>query len=158
MLEMLFYIALLTLLLLVVVNSLILMVTSYRHIKASEVIESSAITAMDRMMVEIRNAKSVDVTNSVFNSSAGVLTLNTSSGSPAQIKFDGSTSTLAVYEDGVYSGPLFSADGRVKSLTFRSISTTTSAAIKIEMEIESGTSTSYNSKKFYDTGILRGSY
>lgn len=156
--EMLFYIALLTVLLIVVINFVLLMVTSYRNIRATQVIESSAVAAMDRMVGEIRNADSVDTGNSVFNNAAGVVVINTATTTPAKIKFDGSTTTLAVYEDNVYSGPLLSSDARIKSLTFRSISTSTSAAIRIELELESGTSSFYKSKKFYDTAILRGSY
>jgi type II secretory pathway pseudopilin PulG len=156
LLEMLFYIALLVLLLVVVLNSVLLMVTSYRNIKATEVIESSAVTALDTMVKDIQGSKAIDVT-SVLNSNPGVLVINTGTTTPAQIKFDGGTSSLAVYEDGVYSGPLLSKDARIKTLIFRSIGTST-PAVKIELEIESGTSTSYRSKKFYETAILRGSY
>ena len=156
--EMLFYIALLAILLVVVTNSVLLAVTSYRNIRSAEVIESSSIAAMDRMTTEIRDADSVDILNSTFDASPGVITINTATSTPAKIKFDGSTTSLAVYEDNAYSGPLFSRDARVKSLIFRHISTSTSEAVKIELEIESGTGTSYISKKFYDTAILRGSY
>jgi prepilin-type N-terminal cleavage/methylation domain-containing protein len=156
--EMLFYLAILSLLLLVVINCVVIIVSSYRNVRAEQTIENSAVAAMDRITEEIRNAVSVDSLNSTLGSSPGILSLNTATTSPAQIKFDGSTSTLAVYEDGSYSGPLFSGEARVKSLIFRSISTTTSSAIRIELEVESGTSTSYVSKKFYDTAILRGSY
>jgi hypothetical protein len=126
------------------------------------VIESSAVASVSRMMTEIRNAESVDP-SSTFGTNlvgtSGYLRLNTGVATPALVKFyvNGSSS-LAVDEDGVYSGPLTSTDARVKSLIFRSISTANSQAVKIELEIESGSSTNYKSKKFYDTAILRGSY
>lgn len=158
--EMLIYIFLLSLLLIVVVNSMVIIVTSYRNVKSTEVIESSAVTAMDRMETEIRNAKSVDAINSVFNSSgtSSILTLNTSTTTPAKIKFYASGNSLAVDEDGTYSGPLISSNARVKTLAFWSISTSTSAAVRIKLEIESGSGASYKSAIFYDTAVLRGSY
>ncbi|HZS43286.1 MAG TPA: prepilin-type N-terminal cleavage/methylation domain-containing protein [Candidatus Paceibacterota bacterium] len=158
--EMLIYIFLLSLLLIVVINSMVIIVSSYRNIKSTEAIESSGLSAMDRMETEIRNAQSVDAINSVFSGSgtSSILTINTSTTTPAKIKFYASSTILAVDEDGIYNGPLISSGVRLKTLIFRSISTSTSAAIKIELEIESGTGPSYKSAKFYDTAILRGSY
>ncbi len=160
LIEMLVYVALLSILLLVVINSVILIINSYRNIKTTEVLENAGLTAMDRLEAEIRNAKSIDATNSVFNSSgtSSILTLNTSTTTPAKVKFYATSTTLAVDEDGVYSGPLISSNARLKTLSLWLISTSTSQAVKIELEVESGVGPSYKSAKFYDTAILRGSY
>ena len=60
--------------------------------------------------------------------------------------------------NGADVGPLSVSAAVVSSLVFRSISTSTSQAIKIELTVESGASTAYFTKNFYETATLRGSY
>ena len=158
--EMIVYLALLTLLTIAIVNATVLMAQSYRNVKAVRSIESSAVSAMDRMEREIRNASNVNGSQTTYNSSPGSLMINTTdaSGTAATLRFYLSSNKVMLDRNGASIGPLTSSDSIVSSLIFRSISTSTSAAVKIELTIQSGTTTSYISKNFYDTAIMRGTY
>ncbi|MCX6701944.1 MAG: prepilin-type N-terminal cleavage/methylation domain-containing protein [Candidatus Zambryskibacteria bacterium] len=158
--EMLLYISILTVILTVIANALYSLNRSYRVIQSAEIIESSAITSLDRMVREIRDASSVDNLQSTFNTSPGVLTLNTTddSGANMTIQFFVSNQIVRVKENGVDIGPLTDFSTRVTNLVFRFITTAQSKALKIEMTIESGQGLNYKSKKFYSTAVLRGSY
>lgn len=152
--EVLIYIAILSVLLVAIVQSLLLLTNSYKNIKAVRSIESSAITAIDRMETDIRGAESINTGNSSFNVNPGVLTITTGA---TTTKFYVSNQRMYVDENGVQVGPLTNADVKVTSLIFRSISTTTSSAVKIEMSLQSSYSSALT-KNFYMTTVLRGSY
>lgn len=158
--EMLFYILILTMLLLVIVNILVVLVSSERSIKTSRNIENAAAVSMERMTREIRNATSIDVANSTFGGSPGVLTLNTidSSGNPESIKFYLSSSVVSLDQYGVYIGPLFPSSVTATSLIFREIDSGKSIAVKIEMTLTAGNGSYAKTASFYSTAILRGSY
>ncbi len=158
--EILIYILLLGLLLAAIINSTLLLAKSYRNVKATRSIESSAISSMDRMTREIRNATSINTGASSLNVNPGILALNTTtaSGTSQTIRFYTSSGKLIMERDGSTVGQLTFSDSNVSNLIFRSISTTTSEAVKIEMSIQSSTSTSFITKNFYQTVILRSSY
>ncbi len=85
--EMLVYIALLTSVTTLVVNGLVTMSKSYTDLRLSKNITTSATTALSRMVYEIRQAQSVDATQSTFVTNPGQLTLNTTpaSGVPTTV-------------------------------------------------------------------------
>ena len=76
-------------------------------------------------------------------------------GNPRTVEFSLSSGTLMFSENGVELGALSQSDARVSNLIFHLFSGPNSEGIKIEMTIESGTSTHYRSGKFYSSGILR---
>ncbi len=160
LIELLLYTGILIILVAVVGGTLLAFSRSYRSIAAEQALEQGAGSAMQRIVYEARNATSIDVVNSTFNSSPGKLSLNSSdqSGNPQVIQFFLSSSTLHVSEAGVDKGPITPAAARVTSLIFRSITASSSKAIKIEITVESGTSSAYRTRSFYDTAILRPSY
>lgn len=158
--EMLIYIFILTIILAVVTNSIYSLSKSYRSIRSADTLESSAMSSLDRIVREIHDATSVDSTLSTLGTSPGVLMLNTTDdlGATTTVKFSVSSQAIRVAEAGVDVGPLTDSSTRVTSLIFRLITTSQSKAVKVEMTIESGTSTSYKTKNFYSTAVLRGSY
>lgn len=159
--ESMIYIALLVVLFAGIVQAVILLSSSYRNVKTVRSIESSAIMAIDRMNREIRNAISVNTAQTTYNSSPGSLALVSfdSDGDPLAIRFYISNQRLMLEENGVSLGPLTSADTAVTSLIFRSFSTTTSSAVKIELQLANASTSSYAiTKNFYTTAVLRGSY
>jgi Tfp pilus assembly protein PilW len=158
--ETIIYIFILTLLLVGIVNSTLLLAKSYRSVKAVRSIESSAISAMDRMTREIKDATSINTGASSLNINPGVLSLNATnaSGTAEVLRFYVSGGKIMMDRNGVSVGQLTFSDSNITTLVFRSISTSTSEAVKIEMAIQSGTSTSFITKNFYDTAILRSSY
>jgi Tfp pilus assembly protein PilV len=156
--ETLIYMFLFVVLILGIINSTVLLAKNYRNIKSVRSIENSAISAMDRMTREIRDASSIS--SGTYNVNPGILILNgtDSSGTAETLKFYVSNGRVLLDRNGINIGQLTQADANVSSLVFRSISTTTSSAVKIEMTIDNGSSTPYITKNFYGTAILRSSY
>ena len=160
LIELIIYMALMTLLLAGVVQSTLLLTQGYRNVKAVRNIENSAIYSMDRMVREIRNAVSIDGSQTSYNTAQGSLKLNTTddSGTAETVRFYVTGGKVMFQRNGSDVGPLSVSSATVSSLVFRSIATSTSQAIKIELTVESGTSTSYFTKNFYETATIRGSY
>ena len=78
--EMLVYVAILTLTSVVIVDSLVSMISSYRYFRVVSYVESTGVSGMERMTREIRSASSVDTGNSTLLTNPGVLTLVSTSG------------------------------------------------------------------------------
>lgn len=160
LIEMLIYAGILVIIMAVVVSTLLALSRSYRTLSVAQQVESAAEVSLDRMLRETRSATSIDTAQSAFGTSTGKLTLNTtdSNGNATTIQFFLSGQTLRIKEAGVDVGPLTPTSTRVTNLTFRHITTAISHAVKVDMTIESGQDTSYRSKNFYGTAVLRGSY
>ena len=158
--ELLIYVGILLMITGIVVSTLLALTRSYRTLKAVESIDSAAQISLERMTREIRTATSVDVGLSTLGSSPGVLQLNTldASQSPTTAKFSMTGQIPHITQAGVDKGPLIASDVRMTSLIFRKITAAESQAVKIEIALESGTSTNYRSESFYTTVVLRGSY
>lgn len=158
--ETIIYVFIFTLLLIVVVNSLVSMTRSYRHIQANKDIETSAIVFLERVTREIRFAKSVDIGQSSFDTSNGSLYLNTldESGALGSIRFYLLNSRVHVNENSYYLGPLTLGKVSVSDLMFSRIATPKAEAIKIVVTLQSGEGGALRTKKFYSTVVLRGSY
>ncbi len=161
--ETLVYIALFTMLLIGIVQGLYTLTASYKNVRVYRSIELAAISAMDRMTRDIRSATSINTSQTSYNVSQGALSLSTydSSGNPLTVRYYLATTTARIMleENGVSLGPITPNDVAVDSLIFKSYSTTTSSAIKIEIIISNSTSTPVDfSQNFYGTAILRGTY
>lgn len=156
LIETVIYVSLLAIILVVLINTIFTMNRLYRYLNLSRHIQTSAITALDRMVRDIRDAESVNVGASTLGTSPGVLTLNTttSSNNPQTFQFFVSNGVLIVKQDEVDIGPLTLSDVVVDNLIFRHIVTGVSKAVKIEMTLKAGTSTA----NFYATAVLRDSY
>ena len=155
LIEMIVYVSILSVVFVIVVNTLLIVSRSYSSIKVSLDINNSATVSMERMIREIRKARSIDLIQSTLNSHPGRLVLNTidEEGLPLVVDFYLGNDTLKLKEGGVFSGDL--TDGvNVTNLVFRRISNGTSEAIKIEMEL----SNEDKNKVFYNTIVLTGSY
>ena len=156
-LEMLIYIAILALMLSVIMNIIVSALRSERIIKALRNVENSATVGMERLVIEMRQAESVNVSLSILGSNPGKLVLKGTdgSGNPRTVEFYLSLGRLLLKENGVDVGALSQSDARVSNLVFHLFSGPNSEGIRTEMTIESGTSTHYRSKKFYSSVILR---
>ena len=157
--EMIIYIFILTLLLFVIVNLLSSISDTRRAINVGRSLDNSMVFATERLTREIRNAISVDTTESVLNINPGKLVLNStdSGGLPRTLEFFVSDGVLRMKENNIDIGPITQQDARVTNLIFRHLTTPNSSAVKMEMEIEAGPlGKSIKTKKNYDTIILRG--
>ncbi|MDO8594048.1 MAG: prepilin-type N-terminal cleavage/methylation domain-containing protein [bacterium] len=158
--EMLFYIAILSLALLVVTQTLVVLMRSYGVLRGAQHIEEDVGGALDRMVREIRDANGVDDAGSVLGTHPGKLLLNTTTlaGAPRTVEFSLSAGQLLLKENGVVTGFLTSSSTSLSSLIFRKITSVRSKGVKIEMTMQSGTSTAARSENFYSTAVLRDSY
>lgn len=160
LIEMLVYTGILILIATAVSSTILALSRVYRSIAAEQRVEEAAMVALERMVRETRRADSIDEAQSIFDTSSGQLTIHTTDGdsTPLSMQFFLTGGGIHIKEGDVDIGPLTPASTRTTKLLFRSITTPQSKAVKIEMTVESGTSTSYRSKSFYGTAILRGSY
>ncbi len=159
--EMIMYIALLAVITVVVIDMMVSISVSYRTVKTTRDMENSAMTSMGRMETEIRDASSIDIPNSIFNTTSSVLSLNVENGTStatSTIRFYLTGGQIEIDQNSASSGPLTLPSVTVSSLIFRNISTGYSSGVKIELTMTATTSANLMTKKFYDTAIIRNSY
>lgn len=151
------YIALFCVLMAAIIWSLASVVRAYQKMKAIRNVENSAVAAMDRMEREIRDADSVNSSQSTFGTSNGVLTLNgnTPTGTAETLKFYLTNGVVYVDQNGTQLGPLTFSNVKVSALTFNYFSNTNSSGVKISMTMQASSTPASN---FYDSAVLRGSY
>ncbi len=155
--ETIIYIALLCILISAIIWSTASIVKAYKKMRTIRDVENSAVAAMDRMEREIRDADSVNASQSTFGTSNGVLTLNgnTPTGTSETLKFYLTNGVLYVDQNGTQLGPLTLSDVTVSNLTFNYFSNSNSSGVQILMTLQtSGTP----AKSFEDSAVLRGSY
>ncbi len=157
------YIALFIMLSFAVMNSLMTIIKLAVEIRSNRDFLDSGYTGMERITREIRNAVSVDVPNSVFNTTPSpcvlqcVLQLNTkdAAGATKIVKFSVVNNKLELYENGTLSGDLTGRNTSVTNLTFWQLGT---KAIRVALTIQDTRNTKHPSQSFYDTVVLRGAY
>lgn len=154
--EMLVYVAILSVLSVVVINTSLSLARSYNSLKVSRNINSAAIISFERMTRDIRLATNVDTSTSTLNSHPGRLGLEIGTATTSHYYLDGTT--LRVIENGVDAGALTTGDVEITNLIFRTVTDNTLQAVKIEMTIESTLGNTTKTEKFYDFVTLRGTY
>ncbi len=159
LIEMLVYISIFAVLSITIVNVLVTMMKSFSEVQAYRDLAEASTVSLERITREIKGATSVDVANSTFNVSPGVLQLNTtdSGGTAKTVKFDISSNQLRLTENGVVTGNIVGGNISVNSLVFRNITTNKGNAIRIEMTMQN-TRDRTISKDFYSTAIIKGAY
>lgn len=161
LIEIIIYISIFAMISIVVINSFVVVVNSFAETRSTRDLLESGNTSLERISREIRQAKSIDIGNSTFASSPGVLQLNSTNagGNPRIVKFAVVNGALNLYQDGVLTGNLVGANISVTSLIFRRIAVTANVeAVKIEMTLQDNRSKTLHSENFYDTVLLRGAY
>ncbi len=156
--EMILYISLLSIFTVIIINSLLSFTQPYRTLLALRIVDDTGINGMERMTRDIRAASIVDVTNSVLGSDPGVLSLvATANGVSTTTKFYVQNQTLKVNVNGVYVGPLGTANSAITKLVFQELSNGTSTAVKINMTVQATVGPAVKTKIYHTTVILRGS-
>ncbi len=152
MAEMLVYIAVLTVILLVIVDIVLVVSKSNKQSSAYNSVKDSAIFGLEKIIKEVRLSTSIDFEQSIFNSSSSVLVLN--SEDSKLIKFYLDNGLVKIDIDGEYFGRATYSGTFVSGLKFIPVDTGGSQAVKIEMNIGAETI----SESFYSTVVLRNSY
>jgi len=157
LIEMVVYIAILVFMLGIIIQVVFSLTRANRTIKAARTVELSAVTSLERIGREVRQADSVDIASSTLSSHPGVLSLDgtDSAGTAYALEFYLSGSQIRMRKDGVDAGALTQASSTVTSLLFTRFSATSTEGVRVEMSVESGTTTAYRSETFYSTFIIR---
>jgi type II secretory pathway pseudopilin PulG len=159
--EMLVYIALMTTITLVLVQSLVTVLKSNRSSFADINLRNAGYSAMEAMIREIHSSATIDSPSA----SGNILQMEQGSSSANTVVEFATTSNnvLNFYQGPNLSaisliGPLTAKSITIKNLTFTKINTGNSLAIKIQMQLSTTVNGITKSETFYDTAILRGSY
>lgn len=148
--EMIFYIALLTLVTTASVLLLFSLEDMFAKYRAEQLVYRSATTALERMLFDIRNAESVVTSNSPFPS----LSLTKESNTTQYVVGSGG---ILLRENGVNTGLLTDDDVSVTSLNFFGYSDTTEL-VRVEMTLSATVGQSTVERTFNAGAVLRGSY
>lgn len=157
--ETLLVLALLTVGLLTITQTLLAVTRSFASFRAAGRISQDGSGALGRMVREARGAQSID-SSSVLNAHPGklVLTAVTASGTPRVAEFYLDSGRLMLKEDGVVIGALTGTKTTLENLIFRSVDTGRSTGVKIEFTLSSGAGGGARSENFYASTVLRDSY
>lgn len=152
--ELLFYLSLLAILTVALINSIIVMAKSFQQTTINtDFLQSLHI--MERISREVKNASSIaSITN-------GDLTLNTTNDLDQSItrRFELSGGDVRFYENGVLLGNLNTTHISVNTMNFTEITTAKGKAIKVFLQVQSKRDPQLDrSEDFYDTMVLRGLY
>lgn len=158
--EMLIYVTILAFLAAVLVSGIVLLIRSFGEVRAVRNLADAGGAALERITREVRQAKSVDGANSLFNQTPGRLKLNTidGAGSPTTVEFTVTNNVLTVQTGSGAVGNLLPAHLLLSSLIFRQLATTTATAIKVEAALQDDRRPNVSPINFYTTAVLRGSY
>lgn len=153
LLEIIFYIALLAMLSLVIVNSLIAMTKSFRETNIlADLQESSNI--IERISREIRKANDI---NSISTSNLELDTTD-EDGNATTVEFLLAGTDIQLLEGGVLTGNINSPKISVTALTFTQIDTARGKAVKITLTTRSNNDVLNRTVEYNDTVVLRGDY
>jgi type II secretory pathway pseudopilin PulG len=155
--EMLVYIGILVFMLVIILQVVLSVGSSDKIIVSLRNIETSASLALERVSREARTADTIVVASSVFGSHPGRLVLNSvnASGTSRTVEFYLSNGQLILRENGIDSGALTAGDAYVTNLVFKRFASSTVEGVSTELNITSGTSTSFRSETFYTSTLLR---
>lgn len=155
--EMLFYVVVLTSTLLIVLNTVTSIVSSSRSIGIARAIDNSAISALERITREVRGADNIVVVSSVLGVDPGDLVLSgvDELDNPRTVRFYISQDELRFVENGQDLGSLTQSNTRVTNLVFNRFASSDIEGVRVTLTIESGTSTNYKTETFYSSATIR---
>lgn len=158
--EMVLYVALLTVVTLTIIQMLISISGIYRSIKLDRELEVAGTIAMESLLREIRNASSVNLGESVLDVNPGSITLNgvDESASPYVIKFIVDSGILKVSKDDEIPSAITASSITVSYLLFTHITNPVSRGVRVEIEVSGNAGPIYKSERYYGFTVMRGSY
>lgn len=155
--ETLVYLAIFIIMSLIIVSLILSVLESNKYVKPSSSLSRSAVSVLEVMSKEIRGARSIDITNSIFATTTGSLQLNSvdSNGNQRLVKFYLASASISIMENGVFFGPLSTADVVVTGLIFNLATSTADSLLKIELDLTAGNGKYQKTEKFYNSVKLR---
>lgn len=155
--EMIIYLAILTVVTIFLVNGISALTKSYADIRLAKAVSSSAGVALQRIVHETRQATSFDLGQSTFGSNPGQLTLVTTNGSGATstVRFFVSNGLLRVSVAGVDQGPLTLSGASVTNFTLSLLQNSISNGVRITLTVQSSFGNKTRTETFYTTAVTR---
>ena len=151
LIEMLIYVALISVMFLLIIKTILSFTGSYRQLAANRALEHTAINVLERMTRDIRSASDVSV-------SGGALTVTqTSNNISTTTQFYLQSGVVKIDVNGTYYGPLSISSAPVTNLTFTVISSSGPKAVKIDMTAQGISGTVTRVKTFHTTIIAKES-
>ncbi len=156
LIEIVIYLAIFSMISVVVINSFIVVLSSFSTIRTNNDLSDSGTMIMERISREIRLAKNIDIANT----SSDTLQLNSTdvSGNNIIIKFIKEGNALNIYKDGTLVGNLLTQNIIFNSISFNLFFTSNTEGVKIVINLEDSRSKINKNENFYDTVTLRGGY
>jgi type II secretory pathway pseudopilin PulG len=162
LIETIVYAAILSMVVVLVIGSLLIITRSLSDVRASRDIIITAEIALERISREIRLADSIDQSGSIFGSHPGYLKLNTidsDTGASTTIEFFLDGSDIKVQKGENMAETLNTGNVSVSRLVFYRINaSSTSEAVRTEIEFRTSNSSGEKREEFFNTIILRRSY
>ncbi len=157
--EMIIYLALLSIFLLVVIDSLIGFSSSYKKMRVSRLVTDSAAVFFESVSREARDSHDVDLAQSILNTSPGKVRLAAFdlSGAPANVTIALENGAVNLYREDVYLGPITPKEASTTELVFRLLDNGRTKALRIEMLVTATSGPYVKTENFEDTIVLRGS-
>jgi len=157
LLEMLLYVAILTFMIVVIMNILVSVSRSQKALVASRNIQASGMLTLERITREVRDANTISITESVFATHPGRLVLESFDelGNSRKVEFFLLNGAVHIMEDGVDLGQLSQPGVVVTGLLFRYLSSPNSKGVRTELILESGTGIASRTINLYSTSVIR---
>lgn len=154
------YISVLAIITTVVTTSIITLFKNYNIINSTQTIEKNAITILDKINRNTKDARDVVSAQSVFQNAQGALAIqiasSTNPNSSSTVKFYLENKKLKYSIDSVFIGNLSTNSVQVESFKVYYIQASSTEAVKIELQIQAQPRySSIISKNFYSTIQLR---
>lgn len=159
MIEVVIYVTILSLLTVVAVSAILAVNTYLATIRVVRLLSDTETLAMERVIRTVRDAASVNVGASVFDSSPGTLSLTGSESPPLAHIVSLSGGTLFI-QDGTAPAEALTPPGvAVTGLIFGHLTNgTLSEAVKVELTLAASSGKATTTHNVYGTAVLRNSY
>ncbi|RJQ30798.1 hypothetical protein C4572_03485 [Candidatus Parcubacteria bacterium] len=156
LLETVIYSAILALVAALTAQSFLAMSKTYASIRATRAVNISTVSAMERIIREIRLADTIDEAGSILSNDTGKLRIIAGASST---EFSLIGSDVYISENGGSFDPLTSSSSEILLMRFDKITASgTSKALRVTMETRAKVGHIQKQEKFYNTAVLRGSY
>lgn len=158
--EMIIYVAVLSLLSSVLFASVMMVIQSFTRARAVRDLAESGRGTMERITREVRRATAINDAGSVFANPAGQLQLSTTNeaGGATTLTLAKNGDDLTIQEGTGSPINLLSGQVAVNGLTFHKWATSTASAIRIDLALTDDRLPGVEPVMFHTTVVLRGSY
>ena len=161
LIEIIIYFALLAIISTLVISSMISLFKNYNIVRANQDIEYNAISILDKLTRDARDARSINISDSSFSVAQGAVSFiigsSTNDNASNTAKFYFNNGKVKYMKDGVDFGNLSTNSVTVSNFKLYYINASSTEAIKVELNLEvtPHLHQATISKNFYTTILLR---